>query len=89
MNVAKITAELTHLDEAVMEMQPDQGRRHPGLPGDGLRHDGPHDLIRLRARVVVEVRVQLPAAGRCQERERRGRDARRRHESASHRGCHC
>ena len=58
MNVAKITAELTHLDEAVMEMQPDQGRRHPGLPGDGLRHDGPHDLLRLRARVVVELREQ-------------------------------
>ena len=47
-----------NLDEAVVEMQPDQGRRHPGLPGDGLRHDGPHDLLRLRARVVVELREQ-------------------------------
>ena len=62
MNVAKITAELTHLDEAVMEMQPDQRRCHPGLPGDGPRHDGPHDLLGPGARVVVELREQALTA---------------------------
>lgn len=39
-------------------MQPDEGRRHPGLPGDGLRHDGLYDLLRVGARVVVELREQ-------------------------------
>ena len=58
MNGTKITAEFTDLDEAVMEMQPDQRRGHPGLPGDGPRHDGPHDLLGPGARVVVELREQ-------------------------------
>ena len=47
-----------YLDEAVMEMQPDEGGGHPGLPGHGLRHDGVHHLFGLGARVVVELREQ-------------------------------
>lgn len=39
-------------------MQPDQGCRHPGLPGHRLCYDGLHDLLRLGARVVVELREQ-------------------------------
>uniref|UniRef100_A0A0E0MU97 Uncharacterized protein n=1 Tax=Oryza rufipogon TaxID=4529 RepID=A0A0E0MU97_ORYRU len=35
-----------------MKMQPDQGCRHPGLPGHRLCYDGLHDLLRLGARVV-------------------------------------
>ena len=61
MNGTKITAEFTDLDEAVMEMQPDQRRGHPGLPGDGPRHDGPDDLLGPGARAVVERREQAAA----------------------------
>ena len=61
MNGTKITAEFTDLDEAVMEMQPDQRRGHPGLPGDGPRHDGPDDLLGPGARAVVELREQAAA----------------------------
>lgn len=54
----------THLDEAVMEMQPDEGRRHPGLPGDGLCHDGLHNLLGLGTRMVVELREEAAAVPR-------------------------
>ena len=87
MNVAKITAELTHLDEAVMEMQPDQRRCHPGLPGDGPRHDGPHDLLDPGARVVVELREQaaprVPAGGAGEE-ERGDDEAGEQDEATAH-----
>uniref|UniRef100_J3KYI7 Uncharacterized protein n=1 Tax=Oryza brachyantha TaxID=4533 RepID=J3KYI7_ORYBR len=52
-----------------MKMQPDQGCCHPGLPGDGLCYDGLHDLLRLGARMVVELweqaipRVSVDSAG--------------------------
>jgi hypothetical protein len=49
---------MNYLDKAVMEMQPDEGRRHSGLPGYGLCHDGVHNLLRLGARVVIELREQ-------------------------------
>lgn len=45
-----------------MEMQPDQGRRHPGLLGHSLRHNGLHNLLRHGTRVVVELWGQAAAA---------------------------
>jgi hypothetical protein len=52
-----------YLDEAVVEVEPEQGRRHAGLPGDGRRHYGPDDVHSMGARVVVELRDQgEPAA---------------------------
>lgn len=75
------------LDEAVMEMQSDQGRGHPGLLRDGLRHDGLHDLLGLGARVVVELREQAAAAvprvavGGAGEEQRRNKAE---HQEATH-----
>ena len=88
MNVAKITADLTHLDEAVMEMQPDQRRGHPGLPGDGPRHDGPDDLLGPGTRAVVELREQAAAprvaAGGAGEEERGDDEAGEQDEATTH-----
>jgi len=74
-----------YVDEAVVEVQPQQRRAHAGLRRHSLLHE-PLDGGESRgARLVVEVRVQLRAAGRGQESERHGRDdTRRRHETARH-----
>jgi hypothetical protein len=44
-----------NLDKAVMEMQSDQRCRHPGLLGHSLCHNGLHNLLRLGARMVIEL----------------------------------
>ena len=48
-----------YLDEAVVKMEAEEGGGHAGVLGVRLADDGRHDLLRLRARVVVEVGLQL------------------------------
>jgi hypothetical protein len=51
----------TYLDEAVVEVEAEEGGSHARFTVVRLADDGRHDLLRLRARVVVEVGVQLTA----------------------------
>ena len=72
-----------------MEVEAEEGGGHAGVLVVGLPHDGRHDLLRLRARPVVEVRVQLPpldrAGGRCRRQGEEDRDG----EGNKGRGRHC
>jgi hypothetical protein len=61
-----------NLDEAVVEVEAEEGGGHARVLVVRLPHAGRHDLLRLRARVVVEVRVQLTR--RHGEEERNQRD---------------
>ena len=73
MNVAKITAELTHLDEAVMEMQTDEtsGIAAVVLEGgsDRLLHQGLHR----RATLVVEPDLEAGTYGDRGEERKEGK----------------
>jgi hypothetical protein len=67
----------TYLDEAVVEVEAEEGGGHAGVLVVRLPHDGRHDVLRVRARLVVEVRVQLlpplrraGAGCHCQRRRR-------------------
>jgi hypothetical protein len=73
----------TYVDEAVVEVQPQQRRAHAGLRGHSLLHEPLDGGERRRARLVVEVRVQLRAAGRGQQSQRDGDARRRSHERVS------
>ena len=72
-----------------MEVEAEEGGGHAGVLVVRLPHDGRHDLLRLRARAVVEVRVQLPpldrAGGRCRRQGEEDRDG----EGNQGRGRHC
>ena len=72
-----------------MEVEAEEGGGHAGVLVVRLPHDGRHDLLRLRARAVVEVRVQLPpldgAGGRCRRQGEEDRDG----EANQGRGRHC
>ena len=57
------------IDEAVVEEEPDDGRAHPGLLGDGLRHRRPHDGGHAGARLGVELGRELPMARKKQAEE--------------------
>jgi hypothetical protein len=46
-------------DEAVVEVHPDQPRAHAGLTGVAAADGVAHDLLRLRARVLVEPHLQI------------------------------
>lgn len=50
----------TYVDEAVMEVEAENGRAHPLLLVHSLRHGRPHDPLEIAARFVVERRRQLP-----------------------------
>ena len=51
---------VTDIDEAVVEEEADDGRAHPGLLGDCLRHHRPHDGDHAGARLGVELGGELP-----------------------------
>jgi hypothetical protein len=73
----------TYVDEAVVEVQPQQRRAHAGLRGHSLLHEPLDGGERRRARLVVEVRIQLRAAGRGQESQSQRDASRRSHEPVS------
>ena len=55
-----------------MEVKPEQGGPHPGVPADRCRHGAPDGAQRPRARRVVERRRQLRRrhSGQGQEDDR-------------------
>ena len=71
-----------------MEVEAEEGGGHAGVLVVRLPHDGRHDLLRLRARVVVEVRVQLPPLDGGRRRRRQGEEDRD-GEGNKGRGRHC
>jgi hypothetical protein len=60
-----------YIDEAVVEVQPEEGGAHPHLSSHGVEHVALHGVVQLRASAAVETRCQLAPATEAQ-RENRG-----------------
>lgn len=62
---------ILYQDEAVVEVEPEDGGAHAAVLGDGRGHVVAHDLRQARAGVGVEGRAELPAGGREGEEKRK------------------
>jgi hypothetical protein len=73
-----------YLDKAVMEMQSDQGCRHPCFLGDSLCNNGLHDPLRLGARMVVEMMEQVAVQVAVDRTGKEGRRNKAEQDEANH-----